>query len=260
MSPRGSLIALALAVLTTFAPASRAATVWSGFSRSFAKPDGADPFDPQWQDAITPRVALTRVNTGGGLINAVAESGYSKPTSPAGTLWAFAYNNPGKTIVSSNWAALTFQPWADALGANAAGGPPATIGLPSVAYLVEDDLYLDARLTSWTVRTGGGFSYERSSGPAPGDFDADGDVDGDDLGSWKIAMTMPTGASADADGDGDSDGNDFLVWQRELVAGAGAQVAVPEPGTTLLLAVTVVGMMAAGARRAADRSVGLSAA
>jgi hypothetical protein len=198
-------------------------------------------------------LALTRVNAGGGLINAVIESSYNKPTSPAGVLWAFAYNNPGETIVSSNWAALTFQPWADAFGANATGGPVSTIGQSSVAYLVEDNLYLEARLTTWTVRTGGGFSYERSSGPTPGDFNANGVVDGDDLESWKIAVTMPAAPMADADGDGDSDGNDFLMWQRQFGTGAADpdQVAVPESargmwGLGVLLAWSSAALRAGG--------------
>lgn len=47
---------------------------------------------------------------------------------------------------------------------------------------------------------------------APGDFDADGDVDGDDLGRWRSSFGVNN--QADADGDGDSDGDDFLLWQR----------------------------------------------
>ena len=66
-----------------------------------------------------------------------------------------------------------------------------------------------------------------------GDFDADGDVDHDDLGVWQSEFGV--GAGGDADGDGDTDGNDLLAWQRNLGASsivaasaAGANVA-PEP-------------------------------
>ena len=68
----------------------------------------------------------------------------------------------------------------------------------------------------------------------PGDFNADGEVTGDDLQKWKLDFGM--GAGSDADGDGDSDGADYLVWQRNLgqsaaaVAVAAPFVAVPEPG------------------------------
>jgi hypothetical protein len=68
----------------------------------------------------------------------------------------------------------------------------------------------------------------------PGDFNADGEVNGADLQKWKLDFGM--GAGSDADGDGDTDGADFLVWQRNLgqsaaaVAAAAPFVAVPEPG------------------------------
>ncbi len=64
----------------------------------------------------------------------------------------------------------------------------------------------------------------------PGDFDADGDVDGDDLSVWEDEFG--TGSGGDADGDGDTDGNDFLTWQRNLgttTLSASAAHAVPEP-------------------------------
>jgi hypothetical protein len=45
-----------------------------------------------------------------------------------------------------------------------------------------------------------------------GDFNGDGDVDGEDLADWQASYGID--ALADADGDGDTDGRDFLVWQR----------------------------------------------
>jgi len=73
-----------------------------------------------------------------------------------------------------------------------------------------------------------------------GDFDADGDADGDDLSRWELALGIDDGA--DADGDGDTDGADFLAWQRNFGSTAqdGAALAasqsgnVPEPGGLLL--------------------------
>jgi hypothetical protein len=74
----------------------------------------------------------------------------------------------------------------------------------------------------------------------PGDFDGDGDVDGDDLSQWEEDYGMNGGS--DADGDGDSDGDDFLVWQRNFGAGAvsSSTTAVPEPGAGLLAMVGLV--------------------
>jgi hypothetical protein len=80
-----------------------------------------------------------------------------------------------------------------------------------------------------------------------GDFDGDGEVDAADLDAWQGAFGLT--ADADADGDGDSDGHDFLLWQRNVgagAAGAPAAGAVPEPGTALL---TVIGFTAAWQRK-----------
>jgi hypothetical protein len=69
--------------------------------------------------------------------------------------------------------------------------------------------------------------------PRPGDFDGDGDVDGDDLDIWEAAYGLAD--AADANGDGDSDGDDFLIWQRNAGAGVlAATTAVPEPGAAML--------------------------
>jgi len=72
-----------------------------------------------------------------------------------------------------------------------------------------------------------------------GDFDADGDADGDDLSRWELALGIDD--SADADGDSDSDGADFLAWQRNFgttaqdgAALAASQAQVPEPSSLLL--------------------------
>jgi hypothetical protein len=62
-----------------------------------------------------------------------------------------------------------------------------------------------------------------------GDFDNDGDVDGNDLIQWRGDFGVDD--DSDADDDGDSDGNDFLVWQRELGSGLAvtSSTAAPEP-------------------------------
>jgi hypothetical protein len=77
-----------------------------------------------------------------------------------------------------------------------------------------------------------------SGAPAdtPGDFDADGDVDADDLNDptrgWKARFGV------------DLEGQDFLVWQRDLGAlGGAATAAVPEPASiTLVLAAATLGI------------------
>lgn len=78
--------------------------------------------------------------------------------------------------------------------------------------------------------------------PIPGDFDDDGNVDGDDLTLWKAAYGQT--AVGDADSDGDSDGADFLVWQRNF-APAAPVAAIPEPASLALLLTAAAGILAA---------------
>lgn len=70
----------------------------------------------------------------------------------------------------------------------------------------------------------------------PGDFDGDGDVDGDDLNQWKDDYGQ--NGRSDANGDGVSDGADFMIWQRNFGTGVPAVAAnsvVPEPSALVML-------------------------
>ena len=84
----------------------------------------------------------------------------------------------------------------------------------------------------------------------PGDFDGDGDVDGDDLIDWQTGFGTSGSAGiadGDADEDGDVDGSDFLVWQQNRTTPAlSSQAAVPEPTT---LGLTLTGFVALITRR-----------
>jgi len=88
----------------------------------------------------------------------------------------------------------------------------------------------------WTIPS----SVFNVTAPTPGDFNADGYVNGADIAVWKTAFGANN--SANADGDSDSDGNDFLIWQRRLgttpalAALTSESAAVPEPGAVLLAA------------------------
>lgn len=73
-----------------------------------------------------------------------------------------------------------------------------------------------------------------------GDFDFDGDVDGDDLWAWQDGFGSDEFLDADADKDLDVDGADFLLWQKGFSENAGVitsaeNVPVPEPRTSTLL-------------------------
>jgi hypothetical protein len=86
------------------------------------------------------------------------------------------------------------------------------------------------------------------------DFDADGDVDGDDLANWTSGFATSgsaTYAKGDADADQDVDGADFLIWQQQLggrVLASAATATVPEPAALVLGSLTV-GMAAISRRR-----------
>jgi hypothetical protein len=87
---------------------------------------------------------------------------------------------------------------------------------------------------------------------AEGDFDLDGDVDGNDLVQWQAGFDMagsPSFTDGDNDRDGDVDGSDFLAWQRALgtVAGVVSQAAIPEPNAVAILG--TAGMLAVFRRR-----------
>jgi hypothetical protein len=72
-----------------------------------------------------------------------------------------------------------------------------------------------------------------------GDFDLDGDVDGDDFSVWQNNFPTTSGATltqGDADDDGDVDGADFVVWQTNFsFTPAPGTSTVPEPNTFVLV-------------------------
>jgi hypothetical protein len=81
---------------------------------------------------------------------------------------------------------------------------------------------------------------------APGDFNADGQVDVADRDRWRAGYGMTglaTHWDGDADGDGDVDGADYVIWQRQSGPGTPGSVALPEP-TGVALAVAAAGTLA----------------
>lgn len=71
-----------------------------------------------------------------------------------------------------------------------------------------------------------------------GDFDTDGDIDGDDFLSWQNGFPTASGArvsEGDADGNAAVDGDDFLIWQNNFPY-ASVPSAVPEPASLMALA------------------------
>jgi len=127
---------------------------WTGDLLNFEKLDGADPSLESNQDRITDNVWITRGNDGGQIFNIVEES-LSKSerdqnTSPVGTEWAIGSLDDIGSLNFSN-----FRP--------AVGSPKDVVGKNLVLHLIEDDVYLSVRFTSWSSGQKGGFSYSRST-------------------------------------------------------------------------------------------------
>ena len=75
-------------------------------------------------------------------------------------------------------------------------------------------MLLAATVVSQAIAGPGVAAQELAPVVASADFDADGDVDSDDLAQWE--GDYGPGGNSDADGDGASTGLDFLAWQRQF--------------------------------------------
>jgi hypothetical protein len=212
--------------------------IYAGYAVTFHKGAFADESLPANQDFIVPGVRITRATTRG-ILNIAREGFFQDFVSPVGTAWAFRRNNPEGPIAADNYAALAFEDWQTANG-GAGGGPPATVGENAVLHLLDQDVYLDVRFTSWGVGAGAGgaFGYERAAIAPSADFDRDGDVDGGDFLAWQRSHGAVDAlqSEGDADFDGVVGGEDLLVWRSSFSLGAGAgdsalgsATNVPEP-------------------------------
>ena len=131
------------------------ATVWNAGSVTFTKESGADWRLSENQDFLTENVILTRANSRG-LFNIAGEPSYQgqemEGSSPVGTEWA-----RGR---SENYQSLVFATWAQVFAQDVEG----FLNSDLVLHLVEDDIYLDIRFTSWGQGGGGSpYSYVRSA-------------------------------------------------------------------------------------------------
>ena len=79
------------------------------------------------------------------------------------------------------------------------------------------------------------------------DFDEDGDVDSNDLATWKASFGVDGGGDTDADGD--TDGADFLTWQQHYTGAIAPVGGVPEPGSAVLALASLCGLAFAVRRR-----------
>ena len=124
-------------------------TIWSGPSISFTKENDADPNDAANQDRITDNVWITRGNNGGQIENAITESMADQNSSPAGPQWARG--------TTANLNDLTFASF------RTTTRPQNIVGQDLVLLLVEENMAIDTRFTSWSRSRAGGFAYSRST-------------------------------------------------------------------------------------------------
>jgi hypothetical protein len=79
-----------------------------------------------------------------------------------------------------------------------------------------------------------------------GDYDADLDVDAQDLDAWRAGFGGTVDLSADGSGNGFVDIADYVVWRRNvgssvtLPTGPRADASVPEPSIAYLLLQSVI--------------------
>ena len=236
----------ALGSLAFYTVESRAVpSVWSGHDITFSKAAFAEPTDPANQDRIDSRVWITR-GSAQGIYNASSEISYTNNISPAGTRWAFVNNNPGATLAAASWSELIFAEWEVAFGGATAGGPITTLGQDAVLNLVDNDVYLDIRFTTWgqTSLTGGNFSYDRAAVVTSADFDRDGDTDGADFLIWQrnAGTTNALQMQGDANFDGVVDDADISIWQVNYPDPPAEIRAIPEPMSFLPLALGLLGL------------------
>jgi hypothetical protein len=240
-----------------------AQTVWSGFTKSFTKANGADGTLPANQDVLTPNVTIARGSTEG-IYNGFSEPNFLAGTSPEFTEWAtgLVAGNEDQNISAANWAALTFTDWVDAYGGQGTHNlPAALLSNNAVVHLTLDNIYLDLKFTAWGQAGAGGFSYLRAQPPGPtGDYNGNHIVDAADYTVWRDHLgqnVSPNGTGADGNSNGTIDSGDYDFWKMKfgnLAPGAGAgaaatQSAVPEPTSLGLLALGGFSLVALGAGR-----------
>lgn len=138
------------AIAAFLAPLSQAGTLWTGpnisFSHTGPSTNGAD--------TIVPGVALTR-NNNNVLINIAAHEKTAGTSSPADTLWGFG-SLPNTNVTYHTMESLR------------TGDLQAVIlNQPMILHLLNEDIYIGIKFTTWAQFHNGSFAYTRSTPPPP---------------------------------------------------------------------------------------------
>ena len=114
----------------------------------FEKEDYADFNDPDNWDHITESVAITRGDNQG-LFNPYQDGGWNG-NGPSGTLWAPMPTGQASTFDYVEW--IEAVDWC----------PPCVVGQTISLWCLEENMYFDIEMVSWTEsNNGGGFAYWR---------------------------------------------------------------------------------------------------
>jgi glucose/arabinose dehydrogenase len=159
--------------------------------------------------------------------------------------WKFDPDNPFATV--ANIDTLLGIPTVDV-------GPGGTHRFPA-------SFGEDAKGNLYIAYIGSGQVYRITTNQLlPGDYDADGNVDNDDLAEWRKSFGRSgTGLAADGNKDGVVDAADFLIVQKNLGAnvhnlpGAGSSQQTPEPAAALLLAQLLLALSVSSASARSPR-------
>lgn len=127
-------------------------TIWDGPLLTFSKSTGVDHTEEVNQDRITDNVWITRANAAGQIFNIVVEAVADKTTSPVGTRWAQGTFEELQSVTFTTFRAACPQQ-----------KPRLAVGRPMLLHLIEDDIYIEIRFTSWAQGNQDGFAYERTT-------------------------------------------------------------------------------------------------
>jgi hypothetical protein len=80
---------------------------------------------------------------------------------------------------------------------------------------------------------------------APGDYNADGDVNTADYTLWRSTFGSSNRLTADGNGNGVIDAGDYVIWRKnfDLAGGTAAAIAVPEPNTAGFVILLTLAML-----------------
>jgi glucose/arabinose dehydrogenase len=188
-----------------------APVIWNGPALTFTRAPNVDWNLPVNQDRLTDTVWITRA-TNAGLFNIKSEASFNHNFSPAGTEWAFG--------TTTNFSTLTYKDWETWTGGPPAG-PPSTVGQDAVLHLLEGNIYMDLKFTSWGTSSGlGSYSYVRSTRP-PSAIEA-----------WRLLHfgTADNTGGAAATFDFEKDGlTNLAEFAFGLDPKSGSSLALPQP-------------------------------